>query len=43
MEKQEQLRGSAIIYPKNLEETLTITGKKGTVVIDRMVVDKINT
>ena len=27
------IEGSAIIYPKNLEETLTVTGEKGTVVI----------
>ena len=37
------IEGSAIIYPKNLEETLTITGEKGTVVIVGMAVNKINT
>lgn len=37
------IEGSAIIYPKNLEETLTITGEKGTVVIGGMAVNKINT
>ena len=33
----------AVIYPKNLEETLTITGEKGTVVVGGMAVNKINT
>ena len=37
------IEGSAIIYPKNLEETLTVTGEKGTVVIGGMAVNKINT
>lgn len=37
------IEGSAVIYPKNLEETLTITGEKGTVVIGGMAVNKINT
>ena len=37
------IEGSAIIYPKNLEETLTITGERGTVVIGGMAVNKINT
>lgn len=37
------IEGSAIIYPKNLEETLTITGEKGTVVIGGLAVNKINT
>ena len=37
------IEGSAIIYPKNLEETLTVTGEKGTVVIGGMAVSKINT
>lgn len=36
------IEGSAIIYPKNLEETLTITGEKGTVVIGGLAVNKIN-
>ena len=36
------IEGSAIVYPKNLEETLTITGEKGTVVIGGMAVNKIN-
>lgn len=37
------IEGSAIIYPKNLEETLTITGEKGTVVIGGIAVNKVNT
>ena len=37
------VEGSAVIYPKNLEETLTITGEKGTVVVGGMAVNKINT
>lgn len=37
------IEGSAIIYPKNLEETLTITGEKGTIVIGGMAVNRINT
>ncbi|NME35809.1 MULTISPECIES: Gfo/Idh/MocA family protein [Fusobacterium] len=37
------IEGSAVIYPKNLEETLTITGETGTVVIGGMAVNKINT
>ena len=37
------IEGSAIVYPKNLEETLTITGEKGMVVTDGMAVNKINT
>lgn len=37
------IEGSAIIYPKNLEESLTITGEKGTVVIGGMAVNKITT
>ena len=37
------IEGSAIVYPKNLEETLTVTGEKGTVVIGGMSVNKINT
>lgn len=37
------IEGSAIVYPKNLEETLTITGEKGTVVIGGMAVNKIQT
>ena len=36
------IEGSAIIYPKNLEETLTITGEKGTVEKGGMAVNKIN-
>lgn len=36
------VEGSAVIYPKNLEETLTVTGEKGTVVIGGMAVNKIN-
>lgn len=37
------VEGSVIVYPRNLEETLTITGEKGTVVIGGMAVNKINT
>ena len=37
------IEGSAIVYPKNLEETLTVTGEKGTVVIGGMAVNKIST
>ena len=37
------VEGSAVIYPKNLEETLTVTGEKGTVVIGGMAVNKVNT
>lgn len=37
------VEGSAIIYPKSLEETLTITGEKGTIVIGGMAVNKVNT
>ena len=37
------VEGSAVIYPKNLEETLTITGEKGTVVVGGMAVNKVNT
>ncbi|KDE66896.1 oxidoreductase, partial [Fusobacterium necrophorum BFTR-1] len=37
------VEGSVITYPKNLEETLTIVGEKGTVVIGGTAVNKINT
>lgn len=37
------VEGTAVTYPKNLEETLTITGEKGTVVIGGMAVNKIQT
>ncbi len=37
------IEGSAIVYPKNLEETLTITGEKGMVATGGMAVNKINT
>lgn len=37
------IEGTAVIYPKNLEETLTITGEKGTVVIGGMAVNKVET
>jgi predicted dehydrogenase len=35
------IEGSANIYPKNLEETLSIFGEKGTVVIGGLAVNKI--
>lgn len=37
------IEGSAITYPKNLEETLMITGEKGTVIVGGIAVNKINT
>lgn len=37
------VEGSVITYPKNLEETLTIVGEKGTVVIGGAAVNKIDT
>ena len=37
------VEGSAVIYPKNLEETLTVTGERGTVVVGGMAVNKIDT
>lgn len=37
------VEGSACVYPKNLEETLSIFGEKGTVVIGGLAVNKINT
>lgn len=37
------IEGSACIYPKNLEETLSIFGEKGTVVIGGLAVNKIET
>lgn len=37
------VEGSACIYPKNLEETLSIFGEKGTVVIGGLAVNKIQT
>lgn len=37
------VEGTAVTYPKNLEETLTVTGEKGTVVIGGMAVNKIQT
>ena len=37
------VEGSVITYPKNLEETLTIVGEKGTVVIGGTAVNKVNT
>lgn len=37
------VEGSACVYPKNLEETLSIFGEKGTVVIGGLAVNKIQT
>jgi predicted dehydrogenase len=37
------IEGTAVTYPKNLEETLSITGETGTVVIGGMAVNKIQT
>lgn len=37
------IEGTVTTYPKNLEETLSITGSKGTVVIGGVSVNKINT
>lgn len=37
------IEGSACVYPKNLEETLSIFGQKGTVCIGGLAVNKIET
>lgn len=37
------VEGSVCVYPKNLEETLSIFGEKGTVVIGGLAVNKIQT
>lgn len=37
------IEGSACVYPKNLEETLSIFGEKGTAVIGGLAVNKIET
>ena len=37
------IEGSVITYPKNLEETLTIVGERGTVVIGGTAVNKVDT
>lgn len=37
------VEGSVCVYPKNLEETLSIFGQKGTVVIGGLAVNKIET
>lgn len=37
------IEGSACVYPKNLEETLSIFGEKGAVVIGGLAVNKIET
>lgn len=37
------VEGSACVYPKNLEETLSIYGEKGTVVIGGLAVNEIKT
>jgi UDP-N-acetyl-2-amino-2-deoxyglucuronate dehydrogenase len=37
------IEGSACVYPKNLEETLSIFGEKGTVVIGGIAVNEIKT
>lgn len=36
------VEGTAVTYPKNLEETLSITGETGTVVIGGMAVNKVD-
>ena len=37
------VEGSACVFPKNLEETLSIFGEKGTVVIGGLAVNEIKT
>lgn len=37
------VEGSACVYPKNLEETLSVFGETGTVVIGGLAVNKIET
>ena len=37
------VEGSACVYPENLEETLSIFGEKGTVVIGGLAVNEIKT
>lgn len=37
------VEGSACVYPRNLEETLSVFGEKGTVVIGGLAVNKIQT
>ncbi len=37
------IEGTAVTYPKNLEETLSITGETGTAVIGGMAVNKVQT
>lgn len=37
------VEGSVITYPKNLEETLTIVGEKGTIVVGGTAVNRIDT
>lgn len=37
------IEGSACVYPKNLEETLSIFGEKGTVIIGGLAVNRIKT
>ena len=35
------VEGSAVVYPKNLEETLSVFGEKGTVVLGGKAVNKV--
>jgi predicted dehydrogenase len=37
------IEGTACVYPKNLEETLSVFGEKGTAVIGGLAVNKIET
>ena len=37
------VEGTVVVYPKNLEETLTVLGEKGTVVIGGLAVNEIKT
>jgi predicted dehydrogenase len=37
------IEGTANVYPRNLEETLTVSGEKGTVVIGGLAVNRIQT
>lgn len=37
------IEGTACVYPKNLEETLSVFGEKGTVVIGGLAVNKVQT
>ena len=37
------IEGSAVVYPKNLEETLSVFGEKGTVVLGGKAVNQVQT